>query len=87
MGVKMTKVDSPKVFGDGSLTICVDQSGGYCLFVGQTQIDYVESLSLGIDDNSLEIKVSFFKSHDKQTSAHIEESIRTVKQFKWIEII
>ncbi len=83
----MTKDGSPKVFGDGDLTVCINQSGGYRVFVGQTLINYVECLFLNVDNDSLKIKMSFFKSHDKQINTHIEESIRTASQFKWIEII
>jgi len=78
---------SPKVFGVGDATICVNQEG-MRLYVGHQEIEYIKSFELKIEPNKpRSIIISFFSSHDKELSRLIEQSVRTARQFSWINIV
>lgn len=81
-------MSDPKVFGDGTLTIVVDQDGQTAVYSGQSQIGYIQNIKLEADVNDHTARVTIrFPSSDSE-NPQIEAYKRAlVPLAKWIQII
>lgn len=80
----MIRSNEPKVFGDGSVTVCLSQDK-LRLFIGQKEIENIDSVSFdSLDSNRLE--VYFPNSGENENLQAIEEDVRVCTLVPWITV-
>jgi hypothetical protein len=79
------KDELPRVFADGSATLCVTQ-GAFRLYVGQTEIRLAERIGLSASRGaSLPlVEVEFPADGSSEENLAVEEEIRACRTVAWI---
>ena len=79
-------MDAPRVFEEGTVTIVLG-SGGCSVFAGAREVGMFESVTASVEPGRApSVELRFARSHDRDVSVKIEESVRTVRTIPWVAV-
>jgi len=70
---------TPKVFGDGTITIVVNSDGESSMYVGQTRVKSIQSVTLSSSPGS-------FPSVSVSLVDNCESDSRTARSIPWVTV-
>jgi len=84
-----SKDGEAKVFGDGDVTIAINQvSGSAKIYIGAQQIQYISEIKLVVDfKNPTQLELRFPTSNEPNVQLAIEENIRAAKALPWVRVV
>lgn len=84
----MTPDNTPQVFGDGNITICLTRDG-FRVYVGQTEIHHLSKLQVVADafGQPNQLSIGFQASTDQAIQNGIEENTRACAAISWIKVL
>jgi hypothetical protein len=80
-------MNDPKVFGNGTLTIAIGPDTA-AIYVGQTQIGFIEKLDVKLDMNKAipDVQIKLGRVANKESLRAVEENERLIKTLPWVVV-
>ena len=82
--------NGPRIFGDGDLTLTMNQTGGVRVYVGQKQMGLIQKINIvaSADSTFPFVEICFpSPGLDDNIKKSIEEYSRELSKYSWIRVV